>query len=143
MYWGFVSSFRIICDVGIDVCSEKYWYHMVPYEQVVSDEDWNEKDMKSEETFKMERYEIPTASISVNGLEQGYQVVMKSETLNIRVTNKDNENKEAIREKLSPTIDVSGLSEGTHKIDLTVNSNYVLSENVKVIVEIKTITKTM
>ncbi len=121
----------------------KYWYHMVPYEKFISDDDWSLEEYKSEETFKMEEYEIESSSISVNGLEPGYQVALQPKKMKIRVTNRENERKELLRKELNPAIDVSGLSEGTHIVDLTVNSKYALSENVKITVEIKTITKTM
>ena len=112
------------------------WYHMIPYERFVSEHDWNELGLKSESTYETIAINIPTSSIAIKGLSNNKIIVIDGNDVEFSVTNPNGETSSEIIKKLNPTIDVRGLRDGNHYIDLALYSNYVFAENKKVLVHI-------
>lgn len=103
----------------------------------------NSKDAKISVVVKVEKherrkFEMPTANITVSNLPGRYDVKFSQETVKVEIEGLALELDVLDEKELTGSIDVSGMTEGEHTVnlDLNLDSKFKLVKNVTVTVEI-------
>ena len=116
----------------------KFWYHMLPYENFILSNEWYQKypeDIISAELL-INAIQLPTNQIEVIGNNNNRKVEFLDQEVTINLYKDEIEPVSTIPYDLNSRIDISGLGTGYHEVPLSINSNYLLNNDVKIRINI-------